>query len=158
MGTQWADHSIIRKRSQSVNDEGYLPRSLHETACHYFSLMVEVGPKEPMKVKVLIAQSCPTLCDPMDSSLPGSSVHGILQASILEWVAIPFSRGSSQSRDWNWSPALQAASLLSEPYTPFICCQLQGSLATEAKAPTLGYGDPSGSTSDVRSQSFMWVQ
>ena len=39
------------------------------------------------------------LCDPMDSSLPGSSVHGILQARILEWVAIHFSRGSSQPRD-----------------------------------------------------------
>ena len=47
------------------------------------------------KVKVLVAQSCPTLCDPMDCSPPGSSVHGILQARILEWVAIPFSRGSS---------------------------------------------------------------
>ena len=41
------------------------------------------------------AQSCLTLCDPMDCSPPGSSVHGILQARILEWVAIPFSRGSS---------------------------------------------------------------
>ena len=40
-------------------------------------------------------QSCPTLCDPMDWSLPGSSVHGILQARILLWVAISFSRGSS---------------------------------------------------------------
>ena len=40
--------------------------------------------------------SCPTLCDPMDCSLPGSSVHGILQARILECVAMPFSRGSSQ--------------------------------------------------------------
>ena len=38
---------------------------------------------------------CPTLCDPMDCSLPGSSVHGIFQASVLEWVAISFSRGSS---------------------------------------------------------------
>ena len=45
------------------------------------------------------AQSCPTLCDPMDFSLPGSSVHGILQARILEWVAIPFSKGSSRPRD-----------------------------------------------------------
>ena len=42
------------------------------------------------------AQSCLTLCDPMDWSLPGSSVHGISQARILERVAIPFSRGSSQ--------------------------------------------------------------
>jgi len=46
-----------------------------------------------------VAQSCPTLCDPVDCSLPGSSVHGILQARILEWIAISFSRGSSQPRD-----------------------------------------------------------
>ena len=46
-------------------------------------------------VKVLVTQTCLTLCDPMDCSLPGSSVHGIFQARILEWVAIPFSRGSS---------------------------------------------------------------
>ena len=44
-------------------------------------------------------QLCPTLCDPMDCSPPGSSVHEILQARILEWVAIPFCRGSSQPRD-----------------------------------------------------------
>ena len=48
----------------------------------------------------LVAQSCPTLCEPVDASPPGSSVHGILQGRILEWVAIPFSRGSSQPRDW----------------------------------------------------------
>ena len=48
---------------------------------------------------VLVAQSCLTLCNPLDCSSPGSSVHGILQAKILEWVAIPFSRESSQSRD-----------------------------------------------------------
>ena len=46
-----------------------------------------------------VAQSCPTLCDPMDCSLPGSSVHGIFQAIVLEWIAISFSRGSSQPRD-----------------------------------------------------------
>ena len=46
-----------------------------------------------------VAQSCPTLCDPVDCSLLGSSVHGILQARILEWVAISFSRGSSRPRD-----------------------------------------------------------
>ena len=44
-----------------------------------------------VKVKVLVAQLCPTLCDPMDCSPPGSSAHGILQAGVLEWVAIPFS-------------------------------------------------------------------
>ena len=46
-----------------------------------------------------VTQSCPTLWDPMDCSLPCSSVHGILQARVLEWVAISFSRGSSQPRD-----------------------------------------------------------
>ena len=48
-----------------------------------------------VKVKVLVTQSCPTLCDPRDCSLPGSSVHGIFWAKILEWVAIPSFRGSS---------------------------------------------------------------
>ena len=48
-----------------------------------------------MPMKVLVDQSCPTLCRPMDCSLPGCSVHRILQARILEWVAIFFSRGSS---------------------------------------------------------------
>ena len=47
-----------------------------------------------------VAQSCPTLCDPVDCSPPGSSVHGILQARILEWVAISFSRGYSRPREW----------------------------------------------------------
>ena len=47
----------------------------------------------------LVTQLCPSLCDPMDCSPPGSSVHGILQARILEWVAMPSSRGSSQHRD-----------------------------------------------------------
>ena len=68
------------------------------------------------KVEVLVAHSCPTLGDPMDCSLPGSSVRGIFQARILEWAAIPFSRGSSRpSRPKLRSAALQADSLPSEP-------------------------------------------
>ena len=54
---------------------------------------------QSLKVKVLASQSCLTLCKPMGCSLLGSSVHGILQARILGWVAIPFSRGSSRPRD-----------------------------------------------------------
>ena len=50
----------------------------------------------------MFVQACPTLCDPMGYSLPGSSVHGIFQARILEWVAISFSMGFSQPRDWIW--------------------------------------------------------
>ena len=49
-----------------------------------------------------VAQSCPTLCDPMDCSLLGSSVHGIFQAIVLEWIAISFSSGSSWPRDRTW--------------------------------------------------------
>ena len=51
---------------------------------------------------VLVAQLCLTLCDPTDCGPPGSSVRGILHATILEWIAIPFSRGSSQSRNRTW--------------------------------------------------------
>ena len=52
-----------------------------------------------LKTESEVAQSYPTLCDPMDCSLPGSSLHGILQARVLEWSAISFSRGSSWPRD-----------------------------------------------------------
>ena len=55
-----------------------------------------------MCVCVLVAQLCLTLCDSMDCSSPGSYVHRILQARILEWVAIPFSRAASQPRDGTW--------------------------------------------------------
>jgi len=54
------------------------------------------------KMKVLITQSCLTLGDPMDCSPPGSPVHGIVQARILEWAAIPVSRESSLPRDRRW--------------------------------------------------------
>ena len=61
-----------------------------------------------LKVKVLVAQPCPTLCDPIDCSPPGSSIHGILQARILEWVVVTFSRGSSQPRDQTWVSCIAA--------------------------------------------------
>ena len=54
------------------------------------------------KVKVKV-KSCLTLCNPVDCSPPGSSIHGIFQARVLEWVAIAFSRGSSWLRDWTLS-------------------------------------------------------
>ena len=67
---------------------------------------------------VLVTQSCLTLCDPIDWCLAGSSIYGILQARILEWVVIPFSRVSSRPRSnqiKSCLPELQADSLLSEP-------------------------------------------
>ena len=79
-----------------------------ETMCTLFNLYL-------CEVEVLVTQSCLTLGNPTDCSLPGSSVHGIRQARILEWVAISFSRGSSQPRDRTCILHWQADSLLSEP-------------------------------------------
>ena len=66
---------------------------------------------EMIKEKVLVTQLCPTLCDPMDCSPPGSTVHGIFQARIMEWVTIPFSGGSSPPGIKPMFPILQADSL-----------------------------------------------
>ena len=65
-------------------------------------VLVYAGREGKLRISVCfkVSESCLTLCDPRDCSPPGFSVHGILQARILEWVAIPFSRGSSQPRDW----------------------------------------------------------
>ena len=52
------------------------------------------------RLHIQLLQSCPTLCNPADCSLPGSSVHGILQARILEWVVMPSSKGSRWPRNW----------------------------------------------------------
>ena len=61
--------------------------------------LVSIPIRKKEKKESEVAQLCPTLCNPMDCSLPGSSIHGILQARILEWVAISFSRRSSRPRD-----------------------------------------------------------
>jgi len=71
----------------------FLSLSVCLSLSHYIYMCVCVKWSE-------VAQSCPTLCDPVDCSPPGSSTHGILQARILEWVAISFFRESSQPRDW----------------------------------------------------------
>ena len=80
--------------------------------CNWFSKEEEAAESFQAKFNILsfvsleseseVAQSCPTLCDPVDCTLPGSSIHGILQAVIPEWVAISFSRGSSRPRNQTW--------------------------------------------------------
>ena len=67
------------------------------------------------EVDMLVAQSCPALCDPMDCSPPGSSVHGISQARILEWAAMPSSGDLPNLGIKPGSPALQADSVPPEP-------------------------------------------
>ena len=89
-----------------------------------------------LKSESEVTQSCPTLCDPMDCSLPGSSVHGIFQARVLEWVAICFSSGSSQPRNQTWVSFIVGRCFyhLSHQGSPYIkeilqepCCQASGS-------------------------------
>ena len=90
-------------RSQEVNSS--LRNGLGANSSRaYFHHNIMNGSQGPhlkcwVSLCVLVAQSCPTLWDPMDCNPPGSSVHEIFQARILEWVAISFSRGSSQPRD-----------------------------------------------------------
>ena len=79
------------EKSESKQQKELRPEQRHPSSCRRQAQVWEV--------KVLVAQSCPTLCNPMDCSPPDASVHGILQAGILEWVASPFSRGSSQPKD-----------------------------------------------------------
>ena len=67
------------------------------------------------EVKVKVTQFCPTLCDPMECSSPGYSVHRISQAKILEWVAISFSRGSSHREIKLMSPALAGGFFTAKP-------------------------------------------
>ena len=79
-----------------------------------------------MKVKSKVAQSYPTLSDPMDCSPPGSSVHGIFQARVLEWVAIAFSSGGDKEGAFLWSlgtsqrrgTSLDGNQLRTEPWPP----------------------------------------
>ena len=81
--------TIILKDGE-ITLSNFWGKKLSTQSCTYMKSSLE---------KVKVAQSCPTLWEPVDCSPPGSSVHGILQARILEWVAIAFSRGSSQPRD-----------------------------------------------------------
>ena len=72
----------------------------------------------PVSLSLLcsVAQSCLTLCDPTDCSQPGSSIHGIIQVRIPEWVAIPSSRGSFWPQDWTLaSPALAGRFFTTSP-------------------------------------------
>ena len=78
----------------------------------------------------LVAQLYPTLCDPMDYSPPGSSVHGVLQAKILEWVAIPFFQGIFSTQELNrclllWqADSLSLSYLRSLPIESIIFCKI----------------------------------
>ena len=103
---QYFDH--LMQRADSLEKtvmlgkiEGRKRREWERMRC-WDGITDSTGHESEQTLSVLFAQSCPTLCDPIDCSPPGSSVHGTLQARILEWIAIPFSRGSSWPRDQTW--------------------------------------------------------
>ena len=89
------------ENSSSFSDSQLSPWSCFDASHSPYVFSVIITTPE-VKVKVLVSQWCWTLCDLMDYSLPSSSAHGILQARVLEWVTISFSRESSWPRDWTW--------------------------------------------------------
>ena len=88
--------------------------------------------------KVLVTQSCLILCNPVDCILTGSCVHGIFQARILEWVAISFSRGSSQARDQAWFSHIGSPSMefYRQEYWSGLPCPPPGDLPDLGMEPT----------------------
>ena len=97
---------ILREEKQGPSLDGRVTKSYCKD--HTYEMEGTIAPvlaichKETCvgrQVRVFVSQLCPSLCDSMDYSPPGSSVHGVLQERILEWVKIPFSRGSSQPKD-----------------------------------------------------------
>ena len=87
--------SVILKNSYAQIYQIIILAKYFFNSNYFVAWQLEVNFQDLWKVKVKVAQSCPTLWDPMDYI-----VHGILQTRTLEWIAFPFSRGSSQPRDW----------------------------------------------------------
>ena len=108
------DYFATHKKTDGSRADGFLPNvyigwghmanSWKGTPNVYFICWEQTEPSSEVSWQLNyseseVAQSCPTLCDPMDCSLQGFSIHGIFQARIVEWVTISFSRGSSRPRD-----------------------------------------------------------
>ena len=96
-------HKDTEDLNKVLTQLNLMERSTFKKITHFFFLThencIKCHVKYQKSILVLVTQSCPTLCDPIGYSPPGSSSHEILQASILEWVAFPFSKGSSQPGD-----------------------------------------------------------
>ena len=97
-----------------------IPQPSYDKQKHFQTLHnIPWGEKSPSKIPACVyaksIQSCPTLCNPMDCSPPGSSVHGILQTRILEWVAMPFSKEFSWPRDQIYISCIAGGFFTTEP-------------------------------------------
>ena len=87
----------------------------HANSCETFHILKKDWVRINKLHHLAHAKSCPTLCNVMGCSLPGSSVHGVFQARILEWVAISLSRGSSWTRDWTCISSISRLILFFSP-------------------------------------------
>ena len=87
-------HPVVQPEDCSLSSRAWLAIKTEDQSTQGWSARESLTPK--FSVVSEVAQFCPTLGDPVDCSLPGSSIHGIFQARVLEWVAISVSRGSSQ--------------------------------------------------------------
>ena len=92
IATEFQENNFI-----SLNTKFSMTLLISPVILYLIRKQLRLGAPTPMSAKPL--QSCLTLWEPLDCTLPGSSVHGISQARMLEWVAIPFSRGPSRARD-----------------------------------------------------------
>ena len=121
-------YMILRRAIVQVQTDNLDYKTDHENTKkkkrNLLKVRSEIHPKWLCGIVVSVANSCLTLCDRVDCSPPASSVHGILQARILEWEAMPSSRGSSQPRDWTCVSYVllhwQAGSLFTTSATPLI--------------------------------------
>ena len=105
----------------------------------------------------LVVKLCPTLCNPMDYSPPGASVHGMFQARILEWVAISSSRGSSRPRDWTASLALAGRFFHHWATTEYSSLKVSGVGDIQEGAPRGYSGFPERTWGHVRKMSWTRV-
>ena len=136
-------HIIVLRNSWSNHTLWAKERLTQHTINHFFpTFLGKIRWND--QIKVLVTQLCPTLCNSKNCSPPGSSVHEIVQARLLEWVAIPFSRGSSWSRDRTQVLALQADSTVAQTVKNLSTVQetLQGLIPGSGRSLGDGNGYP----------------
>ena len=105
---------LVEDKPGSRRRRSYSRSRSHSRYCWCLQVL-ELAINSLMNMCCLVAKSCPTLCDPMECSPPGSSVHGISQARIWEWVATSCSKGSSQPRGQTWISCIASGFFTIDP-------------------------------------------
>ena len=119
---KWVRNDQDKMRQDLLGSMAGVPAFFEVSLC----LPIFIHEQLFIHVCVLVAQSCPTLSNALDCSLPGSSLHGIFQATGYEWVAFPFSKGSSQPRDLTQVSYIIGKSFTIWPPANPLCVDIQG--------------------------------